>query len=92
MQFALELVCFPNQPDPDEFFYVKVPEYLKVRAGINLPSFNQPSLTLRLARSGALATVSSFESSRRALAPGFGDLENQPGLSPSPARQQPQSA
>ena len=34
----------------------------------------------------AISTVYAFKSSRRSLAPGFGDLKNQPGLAPRPAR------
>jgi hypothetical protein len=42
--------------------------------------------------SKAIAPVSALESRRRALAPGLGDLQIQPGLAPRPARQQPRSA
>ncbi len=35
---------------------------------------------------GICQKASAFESSRRALAPGFGDLQNQPGLTPRPDR------
>ena len=34
LEYALELVGFPNQRDPDEFFDVKVPEYLRIRPRI----------------------------------------------------------
>ena len=34
----------------------------------------------------AIYTVYAFKSSRSALAPGFGELENQQGLVPRPAR------
>jgi hypothetical protein len=31
LEYALEPVGFPNQPDPDGFFDVIVPEYLSIR-------------------------------------------------------------
>ncbi len=34
LEYALELLGFPDQRDPDEFFDVKVPEYLRIRPRI----------------------------------------------------------
>ena len=51
----------------------------------------RPELTSGFYQQGD-SPVSVLESSRRALAPGFGDLQIQPGLTPRPARQQPRFA
>jgi len=68
------------------------PWFIKLmgRTFTNLPFRNGPENNFNVLDEVRKPTVSAIESSRRALAPGFSDLANQPGLAPSPARQQTQ--